>query len=157
LADLDVADSDRRLLGHESWAEPVVGPDGTIYAGLDDPFIRAADPTTGQIKWFTRLGDKARCFTMAVDNQGYLFAAGDDGRLSVVNVEGREVSRFESDTPLSCPVIAAEGLLLVVGEKGTSLDNAADVLYAIETDPNCASLVLYPQEDPPAPPGPSRR
>ena len=157
LADLAVADSDRRLLGNESWAEPVVGPDGTVYAGLDDPFVRAIDPATGRIKWFVRLGDKARCFTMAVDNEGYLFAAGDDGRLSVVNAEGREVSRFESGTPLSGPVIAAEGLLLVVGEKGKGLDSAADVLYAIEADPNCASPVLYPQEDPPAPPGPSRR
>ncbi|MEN6335889.1 MAG: PQQ-binding-like beta-propeller repeat protein, partial [Phycisphaerales bacterium] len=93
LADLAVADSDRRLLGSESWAEPVLGPDGTVYVGLDDPFVRAIDPATGQIKWFIRLGDKARCFTMAVDNQGYLFAAGDDGRLSVVNAQGSEVSR----------------------------------------------------------------
>jgi outer membrane protein assembly factor BamB len=145
LAALDVQDSDRRLLGHESWSEPVLGPDGTVYAGLDDPFIRAVDPATGQIKWFTRLGDRARCFAMAVDREGYLFAAGDDGCLYVVNAQGNEVSRFESDTPLSCPVIAAEGLLLVVGEKGPGLDEAADVLYAIAADPT--GSVLRPPED----------
>ncbi|RPJ36728.1 MAG: hypothetical protein EHM35_07625 [Planctomycetaceae bacterium] len=141
---------DRNLLGVESWSEPVLGPDGTVYACLDDPFVRAIDPATGRIKWVTRLGTD-RGFTMAVDSQGYVYAASEDGCLYVVDAQGRQVSRFESDTPLSCPVIATEGLLLVVGENGTGLDEANDVLYAIAADPTCTTPDLRPREDPPEP------
>ncbi len=145
LADPCAITSDRDLVGVESWSEPVLGPDGTVYACLDDPFVRAIDPATGRIKWVTRLGSD-RGFTMAVDSQGYVYAASEDGCLYVVDAQGRQVSTFESDTPLCCPVIAAEGLVLVVGEKGTSLDEAADILYAIKAGPGCSSLVLYPRE-----------
>jgi outer membrane protein assembly factor BamB len=144
LADPGTVPLDRRFLGVESWSEPVLGPDGTIYACLNDPFVRAIDPATGRIKRITRLGDE-RGFTMAVDSRGHVYAASADGCLYVVDAEGRLVSRFESDTPLSCPVIAAEGLLLVVGEKGTDLGEARDVLYAIAADPT--GSVLRPPED----------
>jgi outer membrane protein assembly factor BamB len=151
LADPCIVTLDRNLLGVESWSEPVLGPDGTVYACLNDPFVRAIDPTTGRIKWVTRLGAD-RGFTMAVDSQGYVYAASEDGCLYVVDAQGWQVSRFESDTPLSCPVVAAEGLLLVVGEKGMDLDEARDVLYAIATDPDCTSSpVLGPPEDPTSP------
>jgi outer membrane protein assembly factor BamB len=144
---VDLADpcivSDRSLLGDESWSEPVLGPDGTIYAGLDDPFIRAVDPANGRIKWVARAGSGGG-FTMATDKLGYLYAADDNGCLYVMNAQGRLVSVFESNTPLSCPVIAADGLLLVVGAKGRSLDDASDVLYGIAADPACPSPVLGP-------------
>ncbi len=146
LADPCIVTLDRNVLGVESWSEPVLGPDGTVYACLNDPFVRAVDPATGRIKWVTRLGAD-RGFTMAVDSQGYVYAASEDGCLYVVDAQGWQVSRFESDTPLSCPVVAAEGLLLVVGEKGPGLDDARDVLYAIGADPDCTSPVPGPSED----------
>jgi outer membrane protein assembly factor BamB len=148
LADPSSMTSDRGLLGVESWSEPILGPDGTVYACLDDPFIRAVDPATGRIKWVTRLGTD-RGFMMAVDKQGYLYAASEDGCLYVLDTDGRQVSRFETDTPLDCPVIAAEGLLLVIGVKGASLDDATDVLYAIGADPACTTADLHPPEDSP--------
>lgn len=141
LADPCSVTSDRNLLGVESWSEPVLGPEGTIYAGLDDPFIRAIDPTTGRIRWVARMGS-GRGFTMAVDSRGNVYAASEDGCLYVVDATGRLVSRFDSGMPLGCPVIASEGLLLVVGEMGDSLDDAADVLHAIAADPGCTSPVL---------------
>ncbi len=146
LADPYTVTLDRNLLGVESWSEPVLGPDGTVYACLNDPFVRAIDPATGRIKWVTRLGTD-QGFTMAADSQGYVYAASEDGCLYVVDAQGRQVSRFESDTPLSCPVIAAEGLLLVVGEKGIALDEASDVLYAITMDPACTTPDLRPPDD----------
>jgi outer membrane protein assembly factor BamB len=150
LADPCVATWDRDLLGMESWSEPVVGPDGTIYAGLDDPFVRAVDPNGGRIKWVAQLGS-ARSFTLAVDSQGYLYAASDDGCLYVVDDQGRQVGRFESDTPLNYPVIVSEGLLLVNGVKGAGLDSARGVLYAIAADPACTAPDLRPPEDRPPP------
>ncbi len=150
LADPCIAALDRYLLGVESWSEPVLGPDGTVYACLDDPFIRAVDPVGGRIKWVTRLGSEGG-FMMAVDKLGYLYVASEDRCLYVVDAQGRQVSRFESDARLGCPVIASEGLLLVVGEIGLGLDDAADVLYAIAADATCATPDLRPREDPPAP------
>ncbi|MBN1508418.1 MAG: PQQ-binding-like beta-propeller repeat protein, partial [Sedimentisphaerales bacterium] len=146
LADPGTVPCGRSCLGVESWSEPVVGPDGTIYAGLDDSFVRAVDPNTGRIKWATQLGS-ARSFTLAADREGYLYAASDDGCLYVVDAQGRQIARFASDTPLNYPVIASQGLLLVSGVKGAGLDSSTGILYAIVEDPTSTTPDLRPPEE----------
>ena len=53
--DADYAD---KYIDADGWSEPALGPDGTIYVSLDDPYLRAVTPD-GSIKWITRLGSWA--------------------------------------------------------------------------------------------------
>jgi outer membrane protein assembly factor BamB len=144
-----VATSDRGLLGVESWSEPVLGPDGTVYASLDDPFIRAVNPATGRIRWVTRLGTD-RGFTMAVDKQGYLYAASEDDCLYVLDAQGRQVRQVRV-TRLSVSGDRRGGLLLVIESKGWVWTGADDVLYAIAADPACTNTRSRPREGRPRP------
>ena len=98
-------------VGDSSWSEPALGPDGTIYVSFNDPHLRAVDPN-GSIKWVTRLG-VIGCFTLTAGSDGLIYAAGDDGCLSVVDVTGREISRFQSDDWLILPVISADNTMIV--------------------------------------------
>lgn len=95
----------------DGWSSPVVGPDGTIYVSLDDPYLRAVDPN-GTIKWMTKLGELGG-FTLTVGSNGLIYAASDDNNLYVVNTEGAEIAQFEGEGWLSHPVIGADGTLYV--------------------------------------------
>lgn len=112
-------------VGDSCWSEPVIGPDGTIYVNLDDPYLRALDPVDGSIKWISRIG-MVGGFTMAVGNDGFIYAASDDGGLHVINPAGEEVARFESGDWLSYPVIAGDGTVL--------LSDADNTVWAISAD-----------------------
>lgn len=102
----------------DGWSEPVLGPDGTIYVSFDDPYLRAVDPT-GEIQWATRLGDMGG-FTLTISNNGNIYAACDDGNLHVLNLDGEEIARFQSDSWLNFPVIA-DNILIVADSKDNSL------------------------------------
>lgn len=102
----------------DGWSEPVLGPDGTIYVSFDDPYLRAVDPNS-KIQWATRLGDMGG-FTLTVGNNGNIYAACDDGNLYVVNSNGEEIARFQSDSWLNFPVIA-DNLLIVADSKDNSM------------------------------------
>jgi len=56
LADETAEWYDANFAGSYCYAEPAIGPDGTVYVGFDDPYLRAVEPN-GAIKWVTRLGD----------------------------------------------------------------------------------------------------
>jgi outer membrane protein assembly factor BamB len=101
----------------DGWSEPALGPDGTIYVSFDDPYLRAVDPT-GNIQWVKRLGDIGG-FTLTVGNNGNVYAACDDGNLYVVNTDGEEIARFQSEAWLNFPVIT-DNLLIVVDSKANS-------------------------------------
>jgi len=93
------------------WSQPAVGPDGTVYVSLDDPYLRAVEPN-GSIKWVTRLGTVGG-FTLTVGVNGLIYAAGDDGAMYVVNPAGEEISRFATEQWLSYPVITAGNTIIV--------------------------------------------
>jgi len=95
----------------DGWSQPVLGPDGTIYVSLNDPYLRAVEPN-GSIKWVTRLG-MMDGFTLTVGSDGLIYAADNDGYLSVVDANGSEVARFESDGGLTSPVISANNTIIV--------------------------------------------
>ncbi len=117
----------------DGWSEPVLGPDGTIYVSLDDPYLRAIDPA-GTVKWVKRLGEVGG-FTMVVDKAGVVYAAGDDGFIYVVAPDGSELIPHQTDGWPAYPVIAADGLLLVADAKDySSLEQGAkNVVWAIDT------------------------
>jgi outer membrane protein assembly factor BamB len=100
------------------WSEPVLGPDGTIYVSFDDPYLRAVD-SAGVIKWIADLGTIGG-FTLTVGNNGNIYAASDDGYLYVLNPDGEEIARFQSDSWLNFPVIA-DNLLIVADSRDNSL------------------------------------
>ncbi|MHC4203470.1 MAG: outer membrane protein assembly factor BamB family protein [Planctomycetota bacterium] len=102
----------------DGWSEPALGPDGTIYVSFDDPYLRAVDPT-GKIKWVRRLGDMGG-FTLTTGNKGNIYAACDDGNLYVVNPNGEEIARFQSQAWLNFPVIV-DNLLIVADSKDNSM------------------------------------
>jgi len=103
----------------DGWSEPALGPDGTIYVSLDDPYLRALDPN-GTIKWVTRLGLTGGS-TLTVGRDGLIYTASDDGYLCVVDANGWEISRFKSDDWLNFPVIPTDNMLIVSDAQDTSL------------------------------------
>ncbi len=102
----------------DGWSEPALGPDGTIYVSLDDPYLRAVDPD-GSIKWVTKLGVVGG-FTLAVGSDGLIYAASDDGCLRVLNPDGTEAARFQSSGWLNFPAIVSNGVVMVADSKDNS-------------------------------------
>ena len=98
-------------LDSSGWSSPAVGPDGTIYVGLDDPFLRAVEPN-GTIKWIKQLGMTGG-FTISVTKNGFIYAASDDGYVCVLDPNGFEVSRFKGIGWVGFPAVAEDGTLFV--------------------------------------------
>lgn len=102
----------------DGWSEPALGPDGTIYVSLDDPYLRAVNPN-GTIQWATQLGQMGG-FTLTVDRMGTIYAACDDGHVYVVGVDGSLIGSFATEGWAACPVIASDGTLIVVETRDDS-------------------------------------
>jgi outer membrane protein assembly factor BamB len=122
-------------------SEPLVGPDGTIYAlfngpcgpvfppgGYDDwvPWrcLAATDPN-GAIKWSVPLGAGGE-YTLTAGNDGLVYAAGSDGYLLVIDANGRELARLPNDTGLAFPVVASDGAVLVSDGDGRVMAIGSD-------------------------------
>jgi outer membrane protein assembly factor BamB len=115
------------------WSEPAIGPDGTIYVTMDDPYLRAVDPN-GTIKWVTPLGTGVG-LDIAVGADGYIYAAGADGRLYVVNADGVPVSCFDAGDMIGFPVIAADGTIIVSSMRDNSMlkEQPGNTVWAISS------------------------
>jgi parallel beta-helix repeat protein/predicted outer membrane repeat protein len=110
--------------GESVWSEPVLGPDGTLYVSLDDPYIRAVDPN-GSIKWIRKVGSTMG-FNLTVGNDGLIYAASNDSNLYVIDTDGFEIARFDSnDYWLGFPVISADNTIIF----GDSRDNSMLISY----------------------------
>lgn len=116
----------------EGWSEPVIGPDGTIYLNLDDPYLRAIGPD-GAIKWIILLGSKGG-FTLTVSSDGLIYAVCEDGHLYIVSPEGRVLRQLQVGKWPSYPVVMPNGALIVADSQDYSTfkvkNNAA--IYAFE-------------------------
>jgi outer membrane protein assembly factor BamB len=111
-------------LDGDGWSEPVVGPDGTIYVSLDDPYLRAVHPN-GVIKWVAQLGEVG-AFTLTVDQTGMVYAAADDGHVYVVSPGSLLLAQFETGGWPVFPVIAADDLLILADSKDYSMLNSGE-------------------------------
>jgi outer membrane protein assembly factor BamB len=132
-------------VSESAFTEPAIGPDGTIYASLEDPWLRAVEPN-GAIKWIRKPGPRSKytedcgqcgCgwysnssgpmgFSLTVGGDGSIYAAGNDSNLYVINSDGFEVARFDSnDYLLGFPVVSADNTLIV----GDSRDNSMLISY----------------------------
>jgi outer membrane protein assembly factor BamB len=89
-----------------------------IYVDLDDPYLRAVDPS-GNILWATKLGDLGG-FTLTVDKNNLIYAACDDGNVYVVDPSGLEITRFELAGWPALPVITGEQRLIVADSEDYS-------------------------------------
>jgi len=107
------------------YSEPAIGPDGTIYISFDDPYLRAVDPCDGDIKWVRKLGAVGG-YSLAVGNDGLIYAASEDGVLSVLDEEGNELGQFAGVHWLSYPAIGGGGRLY--------LADAAGIVWALGRD-----------------------
>lgn len=118
----------------DGWSEPVVGPDGTIYVSLDDPYLRAVDPS-GTIKWVTRLGDIG-AFTLTVDANGLVYAACDDGCVYVVDTYGQQTGRWQTTGWPACPIVTADGAVLVTNSQDYSMliTDAANTVQTLSVE-----------------------
>lgn len=117
----------------DGWSEPVLGPDGTIYVSLDDPYLRAVDPA-GIVKWAKPFGDVGG-FTMVVDNTGVVYAASDDGFVYLVAPDGSQLIPGVTGGWPAYPVVAADGLLIVADERDYSglKEGGKNAVWAIDT------------------------
>jgi len=115
------------------WSEPVLGPDGTIYVSLDDPYLRAIHPS-GIIKWVTQLGEVG-VFTLTVDETGLIYAATGDGYVYVISPGSLRIAQFETGGWPVFPVIAADDLLILADSKDySSLEaGATSAVWAISS------------------------
>lgn len=111
------------------WMQPAVGPDGTIYVGADDGYLRAVRPD-GTLRWVKHLGfgSPQSCLTSA---EGWVHVTGPDGEMVVLSPDGRFVSRLDTSglvarpipgwpdrvepgsTLLSYPVIGSDGTIYI--------------------------------------------
>ena len=117
----------------DGWSEPVLGPDGTIYVSLDDPYLRAVDPA-GHIKWATALGNLGG-FTLTVDKSGMIYAAADDGSIYVVYSSGVQVGRITTGGWPAYPVIVGDDMLVVADSRDYSMltTEAKNAVWAISS------------------------
>ena len=151
-------------LADSGYSEPAVGPDGTIYVSLDDPWLRAVEPN-GAIKWAVELGyggglmgectpPSESCkdpsyegdFSLAVGSDGIIYAGGNDGNLYAVHPDGYELARFESnDSWLGFAVINGEDTVLVADERDNSwlVGQDKNKVRAISADCGVGPAVLY--------------
>ncbi len=127
----------------DGWSEPVIGPDGTIYVSLDDPYLRAVDPN-GTIEWATKLGDVG-AFTLTVDTNGFVYAACDDGYVYVVDSDGQRTGRWETTGWPSYPIITAEGTVIVTDSQDYSvlITNVANTVQTLAVE-----SIQEPQAEP---------
>ncbi len=141
-------------VGDSGWSEPALGPDGTIYVSLDDPWLRAVDPN-GAIKWikkpgarsgYTEICDPFGCvqydkspsgFSLTVDSNGLIYAAGDDSNLCVINPDGVEIARFDGNGHwLSFPVVSGENTIILGDSQDYTMliTDANNTVWAISGD-----------------------
>jgi outer membrane protein assembly factor BamB len=107
------------------WFEPVLGADGTIYAGFDDPWLRVVEPN-GTIRKIMKLGSSSG-YDLTAGNAGLLYGVSNDSNMYVANSGGIEMSRFDSnDHWLGFPVVS-EGNTVLVGD---SRDNSMLISYS---------------------------
>jgi outer membrane protein assembly factor BamB len=125
--------------GADGWAEPALGPDGTIYVSFDDPYLKAVNPN-GNIKWVRRLRDMGG-FTLTVGSNGKIYAACDDGNIYVLNHDGEEIARFQSQAWLNFPVIA-DNLLIVADSRDNSMLITYDNNKVYVITPECSENQL---------------
>lgn len=131
-------------VGDSGWSEPIVGPDGTVYVSLDDPYLRAVEPNEG-FKWVTPLGTMGG-FTLTVGSDSLIYAACDDGYLYMVDADGWDIARFDSnDRWLSFPVILEDNTIMVSDSRDNSMliSHPNNVVWAIEGDCEGEELDLY--------------
>jgi len=95
----------QRLFYRSAWREPAVGPAGSVYVcfGVGDGYLRSVNPA-GTLQWVKRLGRMGE-FTLTIDTDGLIYAAGEDASLYVLNPAGEMISRFDGADSLSYPVI----------------------------------------------------
>jgi outer membrane protein assembly factor BamB len=117
------SDCVNRRADRDGWSEPVLGPDGTIYVSLNDPYLRAVNPD-GTIKWVARLG-MTDGYTLTVGSDGHIYAAGNDGYLCVVDLNGNEIAVFNSNNFLKFPIISGDSTIIV---------SDANIVWAIGAD-----------------------
>jgi len=132
---------DPRLFGAEKaaqlegggWSEPALGPDGTIYVSLDDPYLRAVNPS-GTVKWVTQLGEVGG-FTLTVDRTGLIYAACDDGYVYVVSPGSLLVAQFETGGWPAFPVLVVDDLLILADSRDYSgyTEGAKNAVWAISS------------------------
>ncbi len=114
----------------DGWSEPVIGPDGTIYVSLDDPYLRAVDPN-GSIRWATKLGDIG-AFTLTVDANGFVYAACDDGHVYLVDNNGQQTGLWQTTGWPAYPIVTTEGTVIVTDSQDYSM-LITDVANTVQT------------------------
>jgi outer membrane protein assembly factor BamB len=119
----------------DGWSESVLGPDGTIYVSLDDPYLRAVDPS-GVLMWVTQLGEVGG-LTLTVDSSGIVYAAAEDGHIYVVTPGSLTIAQFTTGGWPAFPVIIADDLLILADSKDYSSLNAGgkNSVWAISLPP----------------------
>jgi outer membrane protein assembly factor BamB len=129
-------------------SELALGPDGTIYVSLDDPYLRAVEPN-GHLKWAARLG-MVGCFTLSVGKDGLIYAADDDGYINIVDPNALNIAQCEIGGWPGFPVIPTESILLVTDSQDYSflITTAKNIVWTITKDcpKNITADLHWPQD-----------
>jgi hypothetical protein len=131
-------------VGGSALSEPVLGPDGTIYVSLEDPWLRAVEPN-GAIKWIRKVGSTMG-YTLTVDSNSLIYAASEDSNLYVLDADGFEMARFDSnDYWLGFPVVSGDSTLILGDSRYNSMliSYENNMVWAISGDACGGQLDLY--------------
>jgi outer membrane protein assembly factor BamB len=99
---------------------PVMGADGTLYAGADDGKLYAVDPINGKARWSFSTG-AAITGAPAIGANGLIYVGSVDSRLYVISPDGKEMASIQLDGAIdrSSPAIGKDGTLYVGTRLGT--------------------------------------
>jgi outer membrane protein assembly factor BamB len=116
---------------------PVIGRDGTIYAGSDDGALHAINPD-GTQKWAFMAGNSVRT-TPAIGADGTIYAGSEDTSVYAVNPDGTQKWVFKTGSYVNAsPVLGADGTIYI-----GSWDKS---LYALH--PDGTQKWAYPTDEP---------
>jgi len=101
------------------WSSPVIGTDGTIYVGSEDPYLYAINPN-GTQKWKFKTNGSVHQSSPAIGSDGTIYVGATDYYLYAINPDdGSQKWKYYAGSQVySAPSIGSDGTIYVGSHNG---------------------------------------